>query len=163
MKRTIMTSTARLLPLLLLISGSVTHAQQHDAFRFTGLINDYTPANPAIKGSPYEMHGQWSMDLHNGRTADFQADMTMSDFGTNNGVLDATMGGQSAHTHHIQLSNVKITPDMNGCPVFSPPTTDGFQISGKVHLITGNGGNAPFETTPPTSILQVCVTGGKEV
>jgi hypothetical protein len=163
MKRTMPASTVRLLLLLLLVSCPLALAEEHDAFRFTGLINDYTPADAAIKGSPYEMHGQWSMELHRSGTADFQADMTMSDYGTSNGMLDATMGGQNAHTHHIQLTGVTITPDMNGCPTFSPATTGGFQISGKVHLITGNGSNAPFETTPPTSTLQVCVTGGKEV
>jgi hypothetical protein len=39
----------------------------------------------------------------------------------------------------------------------------GFQLNGPVSLMTGNGSNAPFETTPPTSTLQVCITGGNEV
>ena len=163
MKSKMLASTVCLLPLLLLISGPIAHTEEHEAFRFSGLINDYTPADPTIKGSPYEMHGQWSMELHPWGAADFQADMTMSDFGSSNGMLDATMGGQNAHTHHIQLTNIKITPDMNGCPAFAPATTIGFQVNGKVHLMTGNGGNAPFETSPPTSTLQVCVTGGKEI
>jgi hypothetical protein len=89
----------------------------------------------------------------------------MSDYGTTNGVLDATKGGQNAHTHHIRLTNVRITWDMVGCPAYPKPvTTMGFQLNGTVSLITGNGSNAPFETTtPPTSTLQVCVTGGNEV
>ncbi len=36
----------------------------------------------------------------------------------------------------------------------------GFQLNGPVSLMTGNGNLAPFETNPPTSTLQVCVTGG---
>jgi hypothetical protein len=57
-----------------------------------------------------------------------------------------------------------ITWDMVGCPAYPKPvTTIGFQLKGTVSLITGNGSNAPFETTPPTSTPQVCVTGGNEV
>jgi hypothetical protein len=155
-------SMARLVPLVLCISAPLAHAEEHGAVRFAGLINDYTPADPNIKGSPYEMHGQWFMEIHKWGAADFQADMTMSDYGTTNGMLDATMGGQNAHTHHIRLHNAKITPNMDGCPAYAPPlTTGGFQINGTVSLITGNGSNAPFETTnPPTSTLQVCVVGG---
>jgi hypothetical protein len=115
------------------------------------------------------MHGQWTLNLHRewrgeGTTsADFSADMTMSDYGTTAGVVDATKGGQSAHTHHIKLTNATITEDMGGCPTVSPATTTGFQINGTVSLITGNGSNAPFETNPPSSTLQVCITGGDEV
>jgi hypothetical protein len=29
--------------------------------------------------------------------------------------------------------------------------------------LTGNGNNAPFETNPPSSTLQVCVSGGDDV
>jgi hypothetical protein len=64
------------------------------------------------------------------------------------------------HTHHIRLTNIKVTWDMIGCPTYAAPSpTSGFQISGTVSLLTGNGNNAPFETTPPSSVLQVCVTG----
>jgi hypothetical protein len=164
MKGKTLTSAARMLSLLLLVSSTCALAQEHKPVHFSGLINDYSPANPLISGSPYEMHGQWSMDLHEWGTADFLADMTMSDYGTTNGVLDATKGGQNAHTHHIRLSNVRITWDMVGCPPYPKPvTTGGFQVNGTVSLVTGNGNNAPFETTPPSSTLQVCVTGGNEV
>src|ERR1700722_6469459 len=165
MKSKTPTSAVRVLSLLLLVSATCALAQERRPVHFSGLINDYSPANPLISGSPYEMHGQWSMDLHEWGTADFLADMTMSDYGTTNGVLDATKGGQNAHTHHIRLTNVRITWDMVGCPPYPKPvTTGGFQLNGTVSLITGNGSNAPFETTtPPTSTLQVCVTGGNEV
>jgi hypothetical protein len=65
------------------------------------------------------------------------------------------------HTHHIKLTNVRITYDITNCPTYQPPaTTTGFQLNGTVSLITGNGSIAPFETDPPSSTLQVCVTGG---
>jgi hypothetical protein len=130
---------------------------------YSGLINDYSPSN--VKGGPWEMHGQWTLDLQRWwGVADFTADMTMSDYGTTAGVLDATKGGQGAHTHHIKLTNAAVVWNMDGCPAFSPATTTGFQISGTVSLITGNGGPAPFEKmNPPESTLQVCVTGGSEV
>ncbi len=97
-----------------------------------------------VKGGPWEMHGQWAMDFQAERgTADFVADMTMSDYGSTGGVADATQGGQNPHTHHIKLTNVRITWDMVGCPTFSPATTLGFQVNGTVSLITGNGGQCP--------------------
>ncbi len=164
MKNKILTSAILLFPLCLLVGGALVSAQDRGFAHLTGLINDYSPADPNIKGSPYEMHGQWSMDFHERGTADFLADMTMSDYGTTNGVLDATKGGQNPHTHHIKLTNARITWDMIGCPAYSTPVpTGGFQLNGTVSLITGNGSNAPFEPTPPTSTLQVCVSGGNKV
>ena len=166
MKSKILTSAVPMLSLFLLVSAAHGVAQERKPLHFSGLINDYSPLSATVKGSPWEMHGQWSLNLHEwGNTADFLADMTMSGYGTTNGVLDATKGGQSAHTHHIRLTNVRVTWDMTGCPPYpTPVTTGGFQLNGTVSLITGNGSNAPFETTtPPTSTLQVCVTGGSEV
>lgn len=83
-----------------------------------------------------EWCGEW--------TADFLADMTMSDYGNTAGVVDATKGGQNAHTHHIKLTTQTITWDMDGCPAFSPATTTGFQFSGTVSLIRG------MDATPPS-------------
>jgi hypothetical protein len=165
MKRKTLPSSVRALLLLLLVSTTCALAQDRRSVHLSGLINDYSPANPNVKGSPWEMHGQWSMDLNGERgTADFLADMTMSGYGTTaEGAVDATQGGQTPHTHHIRLTNVSITWDMIGCPTVSPATTTGFQVNGTVSLVTGNGSNAPFEPTPPTSTLQVCVTGGNEV
>lgn len=148
---------------LVLIAGTSASAQEPRPTHLGGLINDYSPAT--VKGGPWEMHGQWSMDLHLERgTADFSADMTMSGYGkTAAGAVDPTQAGQGPHTHHISLKNVMITWDMTGCPTVSPATTMGFQIHGTVDLLTGNGGQVPFETVPPSSTLQVCVTGGTEV
>ena len=129
------------------------------------MINDYTPTDPNISGSPYEMHGQWSVDLDGQGHGDFYADITMSDYGTTNGVLDGTKGGQDPHTHHIRLTQATVTPNMTGCPVYLfPPPLTGFQLNGTVSQLTGNGNPAPFEpTAPPTSRLQVCITGAAVV
>ncbi len=150
---------------LLLASVSGAHAQDRWPLRFTGLINDYSPST--VKGGPWEMHGQWTLDLKEERrgehlTADFIADMTMSDYGTTNGAADATKGGQSPHTHHIKISHATITWNMDGCPVFSPATKSGFQINETVSILTGNGSNALFEPAPPETKLQVCISGGDE-
>ena len=70
---------------------------------------------------------------------------------------------ESSHTSH-QAEERQITWDMTGCPTYLPPATlMGFQLNGTVSLLTGNGSIAPFETDPPSSTLQVCVTGGDEV
>ena len=162
MNRKTLTSTARALSLFLLVAATCAFAQERKPIHFTGLINDYSPAT--VKMGPWEMHGQWSLDLHAELgTADFYADMTMSDYGTS-GVFDATQAGQNAHTHHIRLTGIRVTWNILGCPQYSPnPTVIGFQLTGPVSLVTGNGSNAPFETTPPSSTLQVCLTGGNEV
>jgi hypothetical protein len=167
MKSKTLTSAVRVLSLLLLASATCALAQDRfSPAHFTGLINDYTPLNANIKGSPWEMHGQWSMDLRpEWGTADFAADMTMSGFGkTAAGAVDPTQPLVNPHTHHIRLTNVRITWDMVGCPAYlAPVPTTGFQLNGTVSLLTGNGSNAPFETTPPSSTLQVCVTGGNNI
>jgi hypothetical protein len=166
MKSKTLASAVRALLLLLLVSGTCALAEEHRPIHLTGLLNDYSPQDPMIKGSPYEMHGQWSMEVNAERgTADFSADMTMSDYGTTaTGAVDPTKGGAGAHTHHIALTNVKITWNMTGCPPYSTsPPKMGFQLNGTVSLMTGNGNIAPFETNPPSSTLQVCVTGGDVV
>jgi hypothetical protein len=165
MKSKNLTSAARVLCLLLLASATCALAQERKAVHFSGLFNDYVPLAATISGSPYEMHGQWSMDLRLERgTADFAADMTMSGFGrTSAGAVDPTQPIVNPHTHHIKLTNMKITWDMIGCPAYQTPVpTTGFQINGTVSLLTGNGQLAPFETNPPSSTLQVCVSGGPE-
>jgi hypothetical protein len=166
MKSITLPSAIRTLSLLLLASGTCALAQDRRPVHFSGLINDYSPST--VKGGPWEMHGQWALDLHEewGRephTADFSADMTMSDYGTTDGLPDATKGGQNPHTHHIKLTHAAITWNMDGCPTVSPVALTGFQINGPVSLITGNGTNAPFETDPPTTTLQVCITGGEAI
>jgi hypothetical protein len=166
MKSKTLTSAARVLSLLLFASVTCALAQEARSVHFSGLINDYSPLSASVKGSPWEMHGQWSMDVRPERgTADFSADMTMSGYGkTSTGAVDPTQPLVNPHTHHIRLTNVKVTWEMTGCPAYQPPVTKmGFQLNGTVSLLTGNGSIAPFETDPPSSTLQVCVTGGDDI
>jgi hypothetical protein len=171
MKSKTLTSAVRTLVLLLLVSATCALAQsgnfgqERKPAHFSGLFNDYVPLSPTISGSPYEMHGQWSMDLHpEFGTADFAADMTMSGFGrTAAGAVDPNQPIVNPHTHHIKLTNVRITWDMIGCPPWGTPTLQGFQLNGTVSLITGNGSIGSFEPNPPQSTLQVCVSGGNDV
>jgi hypothetical protein len=167
MKSKTLISTLGVFSMIFLVSNTCASAQDRTPLHFSGLINDYSPLSASVKGSPWEMHGQWSLDLragwgHESGTADFAADMTMSGFGkTPAGAVDPTQPLLNPHTHHIRLANAKITWDMVGCPAYLPPATvTGFQINGTVSLLTGNGSIAPFESDPPTSTLQVCVTGG---
>jgi hypothetical protein len=150
------------LSVLVLFSATGAMAQAAHPEHLSGFINDYSPSN--VKGGPYEIRGKWSLDVH-GRSgkADFSAAVNMetSDYGITEGIVDPTQPAtRGAHTHHIQLTNATVTWNLDGCPAFSPPTKTGFQISGTVSLFTGNGSNAPFETNPPSTVLQVCVSGG---
>ena len=163
MKSKMRISAVRVLSLLLLVAGSSALAQERRPAHFSGLINDYSPLATTVKGSPWEMHGQWSMDLYpEWETANFSADMTMSGFGmTTAGAVDPTKPLVNPHTHHIKLTHVSIIWNITGCPTYATPlVTTGFQLKGTVSLLTGNGSIAPFETDPPSSTLQVCVTGG---
>ncbi len=170
MKSRVLASAVRLFCILTLFSTGAALAQERGPIHLTGLINDYSPLSATVKGSPWEMHGQWTLDIHEGwghepATADFAADMTMSGFGkTPAGAVDPTQPLVNPHTHHIRLTKVKVIWNMDGCPGYQPPATlTGFQISDTVSLMTGNGSVAPFETSPPSSSLQVCVTGGDDV
>jgi hypothetical protein len=162
MKPKNLTSLARALSLLVLVSATCALAQQRWPMHLTGLLNDYSPST--VSGGPWEMHGQWSMDVYpQWDTADFYADMTMSGYGTTSaGAPDATQGGAKPHTHHIALTKARITWDTIGCPTYAAPVpTVGFQINGTVSLVTGNGQHPTFDpATPPTSTLQICVSGG---
>jgi hypothetical protein len=163
MRSKMVTSAVQILSLLLTVAGSSALAGERRTAHFSGLINDYSPLSTSVKGSPWEMHGQWSMDIDPElETADFAADMTMSGYGTTAaGAVDPTKPLVNPHTHHIRLNHAQIIWDMTGCPTYMPPaTTTGFQLKGTVSLLTGNGSIAPFETNPPSSTLQVCVTGG---
>jgi len=133
--------------------------------QFTGTLNDYTPSN--VGNGPYEMRGTWKIALNTAsNTADFLAEFNMetSDYGVTTGFVNPTdPSTRGAHTHHIALKGAKVTWNMVGCPAFppeSPKTDQGFQFTGTVDLLAANGSPAPFETSPPSSVLQICVTGG---
>ena len=144
--------------------GMASAAVAQVPVHLSGLINDYTPST--VSGGPWTIHGQWSIDLQGASgTGNFAAELTMSDFGSTNGVPDPAKPGNSPHTHHIQLTNVTVYTDpqtLASCPADKPATVHRLMISGAVSLITANGNDAPFETahTAPTSVLTVCVSGG---
>ena len=128
MKSKSLVSALQVLSPFLLLACTCALAQEHKAVHFSGLINDYSPLSTSVKGSPWEMHGQWSMDLDPQReTADFAADMTMSGFGTTSaGSVDPTQPLVNPHTHHIRLTNVSISWDMSNCPYLPPAPDTGF-------------------------------------
>jgi hypothetical protein len=80
MEKKSLTATVRAFSLLLLVAGTCATAEDFRPGHFSGIVNDYSPSN--VKGGPWEMHGQWSLDLRRewsgGESADFYADMTMS-------------------------------------------------------------------------------------
>lgn len=158
MNKSLLSWAVRMVSVLVLSfgAGSLAYGQVH----FTGSIHDYTAST--VKGGPWELHGTWTLDVlaFSGK-ADFSADLTMSNFGTTNGVVDPTKPGNTPHVHHVVLNNATIQWNMDGCPSFTAPTnnTVGFQFTAPVNLLTGNGQPAPFDPAPPTSPLTVCVTG----
>jgi hypothetical protein len=149
---------------LALAAGSV-RAQDLRPVHFAGLINDYSPSN--VAGGPYEIRGQWSLDINRSGTGDFSADLNMetSDYG----ITDATKvdptkpATRDAHTHHISITGVAVSYDTSVCPANTPPTTgtSGVVITGTA-ITAANGGPAPFDSKGASS-LQVCITGGPEV
>jgi hypothetical protein len=138
-------------------------AQDLRPVHFSGVINDYTPSTSP--GGPYEMRGDWSLDVVGG-TANFSADFSMetSDYGITGAThVDPTNPAtRSPHTHHISMTNAKVSYDTSGCPANSPATTvSGLVVSGTAPT-TANGGPAPFDPNN-TSTLQVCIMGGSGV
>jgi hypothetical protein len=155
---------AGLCGIALALAPGHARAQELRRVHFSGLINDYSPAN--VSGGPYEMRGEWTLDVDRSGTASFSADLNMetSDYG----ITGATQvdpnnpNTRGAHTHHISITNATVSYDVSGCPANSPATgAVGVVITGPV-AVTGNGGPAPFDPKN-TSTLQVCVTGGTQV
>jgi len=128
---------------------------------FSGLLNDYTP--PAGTTGPYEMHGEWSLQLSEAGTATFSAEMTMeiADFANADPTHDPTKLG--AHTHHISVTDGVVHDDMTdpinwqtSCVGLKPPVTGGFVVTGTAY-VTGNGGTPPFGNP---SAVTICIVGG---
>jgi hypothetical protein len=146
------------------IASAPTHAQDLRPVHFSGMIHDYSPST--VSGGPYEMRGEWSLDVIRGGTANFSADMAMetSDYGITGATqVDPTNPAtRSPHTHHISMTNVTVSYDTSVCPANNPPTTvSGLVINGTA-TTTGNGGPATFEAKG-ASTLQVCIMGGSEL
>jgi hypothetical protein len=148
----------------LAVAAGPARAQDLRRVHFAGLINDYSPSNET--GGPYEIRGQWSLDIDRTGTASFTADLNMetSDYGITSATqVDPTNPAtRSPHTHHITITNASVSYDLSVCPANSPATTSqGVVVSGTA-TTTGNGGPASFESKG-ASTLQVCITGGSEV
>ena len=148
------------------VTGVVAQAPAPE--RFSGIINDYTPASTS--SGPWEMHGTWSLKLKgDSGKADFSAAMTMEhpdswialNPGSPSNPNVNNPGTRSPHTHHITMLDALISYDTSVCPADSPATTVRLVVIGQP-TITGNGSPAPFEAMGP-STLQVCITGGTEV
>jgi hypothetical protein len=137
-------------------------AQDLRRVTFIGTLNDYSPST--VSGGPWEMRGEWSLDLLG--TANFSADFSMetSDYGiTDSTQVDpANPATRSPHTHHIVMSNATVSYDTSACPANKPASTGpGVMITGTA-TTSANGSPAPFESMGP-STLQVCIIGGSQV
>jgi hypothetical protein len=130
---------------------------------FSGVFNDYTPATPTVSGSPYEMHGKWSLHVNERGGAAFAAEMTMqtADFANTDPNHDPTK--LNPHTHHISVSDGVVHDDPTdpvnwkvSCPGFKPAAAGGFVVTGTAY-VTGNGGNPPFGNP---SAVTICILGG---
>jgi hypothetical protein len=131
----------------------------------SGLLNDYTPATA---GSPYEMHGKWSLYLSEERgAAIFSAEMTMetADFANAGTNYDPT--NLNPHTHHISVRDGVIHNDPTDpinwktqclTPAFKPPVSGGFVVTGTAY-VTANGANPPFGNP---SLVTICILGGTQ-
>jgi len=117
-------------------------AQDLRRVTFIGTLNDYSPST--VSGGPWEMRGEWSLDLLG--TANFSADFSMetSDYGiTDSTQVDPTNPAtRSPHTHHVVMNNVTVSFDTSTCPANKPASTG--------------------ESMGP-STLQVCIIGGSNV
>jgi hypothetical protein len=138
-------------------------AQDLRPVHFTGAIHDYSPST--VTGGPYEMRGEWTLDVTGG-TGNFSADVAMetSDYGITGAtqVDPANPATRGPHTHHISVTNAKVTYDVSVCPANNPPTTGtGLVVTGAV-TTSGNGSPASFESKG-ASTIQVCLIGGSEV
>jgi hypothetical protein len=139
-------------------------AQDLRPVRFSGVINDYSPST--VSGGPYEIRGDWSLDVQRGGTANFSADLNMetSDYGITGAtqVDPANPATRSPHTHHISMTNATVSYNTSACPANSPPTTvSGLMVTGTAPT-TANGGPSPFDPNN-TSTIQFCIMGGPGV
>ncbi|MEP7186381.1 MAG: hypothetical protein ABI767_11145 [Rhodanobacter sp.] len=147
------------------LAGGVPPLPTH----FSGLLNDYTPTSDgntgkAIGGSPYEMHGTWTLGLNARRSrATFSAAMSMetSEVANASSVFDP--GSLAAHTHHISVTDGVVHDGpmdwQTLCPAkFKPAVAGGFALTGMAY-VTGNGSNAPFGNPSPVTI---CILGGTD-
>ncbi|MGH8212596.1 MAG: hypothetical protein ACREPP_05125 [Rhodanobacteraceae bacterium] len=132
---------------------------------FSGLLSDYSPliVNGApLNGAPYEMHGNWTLDLNAARTqATFSAQIAMETSEVANPDPNYDPGHLSPHTHHISVPDGVVhngpTDWQTLCPAVSS-VTGGFAVTGSAY-VTVNGANAPFGNPSPVTI---CILGASD-
>jgi hypothetical protein len=145
------------------LAAGPVKAQDQRRVQFTGTISDYSPAN--VAGGPWEIRGEWSLDVATSGTANFSAALTMetSDYG----ITDSTQVDpnnpltRTPHTHHINLTNGTVSYDTSVCPANSPATTGAGVVVTGTATVSANGSPAPFQSNG-ASTLQVCLIGGSE-
>lgn len=136
-----------------------------NGLHLSGSINDRT--TPTF--GDWEIHGTWTLEMTGGPNgANFSAALTMeksdlffvpapppADGSTPPAPPDANnLTKRNAHTHHIEVIHGTVTA-----------IPGGFRITSKAGetVVTGNGATAPFETNPPSSTVQIDITGGSLV
>jgi hypothetical protein len=129
---------------------------------YSGVLSDYTPASvngTPIKGAPYEMHGNWDLDLNAARSkAVFSAAIAMETSEVVNTDPDFDPGKLSPHTHHISVMDGVVHAGPMDWKTMCPAVgavTGGFVVTGSAY-VTANGANPPFGNPSPVTI---CVLG----
>jgi hypothetical protein len=140
----------------------LVQAQDLRHVKFSGTVSDYTTST--VSGGPWEIRGEWSLDMSG--TANFTAAITMetSDYGISDSTkVDPTNPAtRSPHTHNIVMNNATVSYDTSTCPANKPASTGtGVMVTGTA-TTSANGSPAPFESMGP-STLQVCVIGGSDI
>jgi len=149
---------ASLIAVLLLAAGTGALAQTPNHMKFSGVINDFTPASIS-PGGPWEVRGPWSLVVKGKYDrpdckADFSAALTMerSDLGVmqnGGGDLNNSMD-RMAHTHTIKLVNGDVTA-----------IPGGIQVTG-VATVTANGVfPPPFGSVLPTLTIEIVGSTGE--
>jgi hypothetical protein len=132
---------------------------------FSGLLSDYTPMlinGAPVKGAPYEMHGNWKLDLDQTRSsAAFSAEIAMETSEVVNPDPNYDPGQLNPHTHYISMTGGVVhdgpTDWQTMCPAVSS-VTGGFVVTGSAY-VTANGANAPFGNPSPVTI---CILGASD-
>ncbi len=145
-----------------IVFAGFVQAQDLRRVKFSGTLGDYTPST--VPGGPWELRGEWSLDVLG--TANFSAAFSMetSDYGISDStaVEPTNPATRSPHTHHIVMTNAAVSYNTSACPANKPPSTgDGVMITGTA-TTSANGSPAPYESMGP-STLQVCIIGGSEI
>ena len=146
-------------------AGALAGGSPQLPMHFSGVLSDYTPSSvngTPISGAPYEMHGNWTLDLNPARSkAAFSAAFAMETSEAVNTDPNFDPGKLGPHTHHISLTNGVIHAGpmdwKTMCPAVSA-VSGGFVVTGSAY-VTANGANPPFGNPSPVTICILGVPG----